>query len=56
MKELVLTDAGRNALRQLEELATVAPGLSELSSDEQGALIRLLRQVLESQVNRRPGH
>jgi DNA-binding MarR family transcriptional regulator len=50
VKELVLTDAGRHLLRQLEGLATVAPGLSDLSSDEQAALIRLLRRALESQV------
>jgi DNA-binding MarR family transcriptional regulator len=50
VKELVLTDAGRNVLRELEELATAAPGLSDLSSDEQGALLRLLRRALESQA------
>jgi DNA-binding MarR family transcriptional regulator len=49
VKELVLTGAGRHVLGQLEELATVAPGLAELSSDEQEALIRLLGRAMGSQ-------
>jgi DNA-binding MarR family transcriptional regulator len=47
VKELVLTDAGRLILSQLEELATAAPGLSALSGDEQEALIQLLHRALE---------
>jgi DNA-binding MarR family transcriptional regulator len=50
VKELVLTDAGHEVLGRLEELVTAAPGLSDLSSDEREALLRLLRQVLESEV------
>jgi MarR family transcriptional regulator, organic hydroperoxide resistance regulator len=50
VKELVLTDAGREVLGRLEELVTAAPGLSELSSDEQVALIGLLRRALGSTV------
>jgi MarR family transcriptional regulator, organic hydroperoxide resistance regulator len=47
VKELVLTDAGRQILSQLDELATAAPGLSGLSGDEQEALVRLLQRALE---------
>jgi MarR family transcriptional regulator, organic hydroperoxide resistance regulator len=50
VKELILTDAGREVLRQLEELVTAAPGLSDLSGDEQDALIGLLRRALGSKV------
>ncbi len=50
VKELVLTDAGREVLRRLEELVTAAPGLSDLSGDEQEALIGLLRRALGSKV------
>ena len=45
VKELVLTDAGHEMLRRLEELVTAAPGLSDLSRDEQVALIGLLRRA-----------
>jgi DNA-binding MarR family transcriptional regulator len=50
VKELVLTAAGQLVLRQIEDLATVAPGLADLSSEEQEALIRLLRRALASQA------
>jgi DNA-binding MarR family transcriptional regulator len=50
VKELVLTDAGREVLGQLEELVTAAPGLSDLAGDEQDALIGLLRRALGSKV------
>jgi MarR family transcriptional regulator, organic hydroperoxide resistance regulator len=50
VKELVLTDAGREALGRLEELVTAAPGLSDLAGDEQDALIGLLRRALGSKV------
>jgi DNA-binding MarR family transcriptional regulator len=50
VKELVLTDAGREVLGRLEELVTAAPGLSDLAGDEQDALIGLLRRALGSKV------
>jgi len=48
VKELILTDAGQLVLSQIEDLATVAPGLADLSSEEQETLIRLLRRALEA--------
>jgi DNA-binding MarR family transcriptional regulator len=50
VKELVLTDAGREVLGRLEELVTAAPGLSDLAGDEQDALVGLLRRALGSKV------
>jgi DNA-binding MarR family transcriptional regulator len=50
VKELVLTEAGRGVLGQLEELVTAAPGLSDLGGEEQDALIGLLRRALGSKV------
>jgi hypothetical protein len=50
VKELVLTAAGREVLGRLEELVTVAPGLSDLAADEKDALIGLLRRAHGSKV------
>lgn len=55
VKELVLTDAGREVLGRLEELVTAAPGLSDLAGDEQDALIGLLRRALGSKVESAAG-
>jgi DNA-binding MarR family transcriptional regulator len=48
IKELVLTSEGEGLQRRLDELSTSAPGLSELSTQEQETLIALLRRSLES--------
>jgi DNA-binding MarR family transcriptional regulator len=50
VKELVLTETGRHLQERLDELATEAPGLSNLTPDDQEALIRLLRRALELQL------
>jgi DNA-binding MarR family transcriptional regulator len=50
VRELVLTETGRHLRERLDELATEAPGLSNLSPDDQQALIRLLRRALELQL------
>jgi DNA-binding MarR family transcriptional regulator len=50
VKQLVLTSSGRRLCERLEEMATAAPGLSDLSNNEQETLIMLLRRALESQV------
>jgi DNA-binding MarR family transcriptional regulator len=46
-KELVLTEAGRDLQHRLDETIGVIPGLSDLSPDEQQALMRLLGRALD---------
>ena len=49
VKELVLTDAGHDLQERLDGLASKAPGLADLSADEQRDLARLLRRAIELQ-------
>ena len=49
VKELVLTDSGRELQERLDGLASGAPGLTDLSATEQLDLVRLLRRAIELQ-------
>jgi len=49
VKELVLTDSGRELQERLDGLASGAPGLTDLSATEQLYLVRLLRRAIELQ-------
>ena len=49
VKELVLTDTGREMQERLDGLASDAPGLTDLSKAEQLDLVRLLRRAIQLQ-------
>ncbi len=49
VKELVLTDTGRELQERLDGLASEGPGLADLNAQEQLDLARLLRRAIELQ-------